>query len=150
MNKIQLLFILSKTKNPFKLRMRGSSMGPILHDGDTIVVCQKDGYSVGDILVYRYKENELLIHRLLKIEGDRYFCKGDSAFRLEDISQEQIIGAVITKNDSNNNAEFVKASLGINGIFRKCGYNLETAKKTPEYLDYERKYLEAGNEIQNN
>ena len=41
MNKIQLLFILSKTKNPFKLRMRGSSMGPILHDGDTIVVCQK-------------------------------------------------------------------------------------------------------------
>lgn len=100
--------------------------------------------------MYRYKENELLIHRLLKIEGDRYFCKGDSAFRLEDISQEQIIGAVITKNDSNNNAEFVKASLGINGIFRKCGYNLETAKKTPEYLDYERKYLEAGNEIQNN
>ncbi len=83
--KIQkILMFRSRIKKPFRLSVAGNSMLPILHAGDSILVCRKDIYEEGDILVFFYKQNELLVHRLLKIKNGRYFCKGDNAFRLED------------------------------------------------------------------
>ena len=120
----------------------GISMVPVLHDGDTVSVCRKDGYEVGDILVFVYKSGELLVHRLLKVENDRYFCKGDNSFRLEDVDADHIIGAVILENDAHRNDSFISASLRINGIFRRCGYDIAKTRETAEYQAYSMKYLQ--------
>lgn len=138
----KILLLRSKIKKPFNLIVAGISMLPILHEGDTVSVCRKDSYEIGDILVFFYKQNELLVHRLLKIEKDRYFCKGDNAFRLEDISDEQILGAVLLENDLHKTEEFINDSYRINRIFRSYKYNIELTKQDPEYRLYQNKYLE--------
>lgn len=138
----QILLLRSKIKKPFNLTVEGISMLPILHAGDTIAICRKDSYEIGDILVFFYKQNELLVHRLLKIEKNRYFCKGDNAFRLEDISEDQIIGAVLLESDPHKTSEFIDASYRINRIFRRCKYDAELTKQEPEYELYRKKYLE--------
>lgn len=81
------------------------------------------------------------MHRLLKTENGRFFCKGDNSFRLEDIEKKDIIGAVQLEIDVHNTPEFVAASYSISRIFRKCRYNAERTKSTDEYLQYANKYL---------
>ena len=120
---IALLRLRSKIQKPFSLTVSGVSMLPVLHDGDVISVCGRDDYAVGDILVFAYKNGGILVHRLLKIENGRYFLKGDNALRLEDVSKEQIFGAVLLEEDPHRTAEFISASYQISRIFRKCGYN---------------------------
>lgn len=137
----QLLMLRSQIKKPFELTVDGTSMLPVLQPGDIIEVCAKDNYSIGDILVFFYKEDTLLVHRLLKIANNRYFCKGDNSFRLEDIEKKDIIGAVLIKSDVNNTPEFIAASYSINRMFRKCGYNMEIVMSTTEYSQYVDKYL---------
>lgn len=137
-----VLLLRAKSGKPFDLTVSGVSMLPVLHENDTISICRKDRYEIGDILVFFYKQDELLVHRLLKIEGDRYFCKGDNAFRLEDITEEQILGAVLLENDPHRSAEFIADSYKINRLFRKCGYDTEKVKQEPEYRLYRKKYLE--------
>ena len=141
----QSLLLLTKIKRPFELTVNGMSMFPILYSGDNIKVCAKDDYSIGDIIVFFYKENTLLVHRLLKIENGRYFCKGDNSFRLEDVEKKDIIGAVQLEYDAHNTPEFIAASYSISRIFRKCGYNTDIIKLTDEYLHYADRYLKKTN-----
>lgn len=140
--RLLLLSILKKEKKTFKLTVSGTSMLPILQPGEIIQVCAKDTYVVGNILVFVYKKKSLLVHRLLKIEGGRYFCKGDNSFRLEDIEKSNIIGAVILESDRNSSAEFISASYAIHKVFQKNGYDLLATKTSIEYLEYQKKYLE--------
>lgn len=137
----QLLLLRSKVKKPFELRVDGISMLPILHPGDSIKVCAKDEYTVGDILVFFYKDDSLLVHRLLKVENGRYFCKGDNAFRLEDIEKQNIVGAVMLDHDANNTPDFITASYSMSRIFRKMGYNSDKMKSSAEYAEYAQNYL---------
>lgn len=135
------LLLRAKIPRPFPLTVEGTSMLPILHPGDIVNVCAKENYSVGDILVFFYKEDALLVHRLLKVENGRYFCKGDHSFRLEDMEKKDIVGTVLLESDPNNTPEFLAASMAVHRIFRKCGYNAEITKLTPEYAEYANKYL---------
>lgn len=137
----KLLIFKSKIKQPFELTVEGTSMLPILHPGQRIKVCAKDDYSIGDILLFFYKNDILLVHRLLKIENGRYFCKGDNSFRLEDVEKSAILGAVIQIKDVNNTPEFISASYTINRVFRCCGYDIEKTRLTPEYTAYWQNYL---------
>jgi len=54
-----------------------NSMEPILSVNDLIVTKKQDSYSVGDIVVYR-SNNELIIHRIVRIEQEKIVTKGDS------------------------------------------------------------------------
>ena len=137
----QLLILRSRLKKQFEITVDGTSMLPILHPGDSIQICAKDDYFVGDILVFFYKNENLVVHRLLKIENERYFCKGDNAFRLEDIVKNDIIGAAILESDANNKPEFIDASYLISRIFRENGYNIKKTKMSLEYSDYAKNYL---------
>lgn len=138
---VKLLFLHSKQQNSFELKVSGVSMLPVLHDGDTISACRQEVYTPGDILVYVYKHGEVLVHRLLRIENERYFCKGDNAFRLEDIAAAQIIGAVKLARDPHRSKAFLDASYQMSRVFRLCGYNVEITKQTREYLTYYQTYL---------
>lgn len=136
-----IMTIIMNHKGCCDITIRGTSMEPVLYDGETHSLIKKDRYAEGDILVYEYKNEGLLAHRLLKIENNRYFCKGDNSFRLEDITEEQIIGK-IQVDDPNNTSEFIEASYKISKLFRKCRYNHEEIIKQDEYIVYKRKYLE--------
>lgn len=137
-----LLFLRAKVPYSFEIIVHGTSMQPILHDGDTITLCRKDEYVPGDILVFAYNYGAILVHRLLKIENGRYICKGDNAFRLESVKPEQIAGAVILDNDPHRNSAFLEASLKINHIFHRCRFDKELTRKTKEYQAYYQTYLE--------
>jgi signal peptidase I len=57
----------------------GISMNPLLHAGDLVVSRAAPAYHVGDVVLYK---NQILhrevLHRILKIQGDRFFFKGDN------------------------------------------------------------------------
>lgn len=135
------LLLCVKMKLPFELMVDGTSMVPIFRPGDRIVVRSKDEYIVGDILVFLYKNDDLLVHRFLQTKNGRILCKGDNSFRVEDILPEQILGAVQLDSDPNRTEDFIAASLLVNKIFRKCGYNVDIVKQRPEYIEYKNKYI---------
>lgn len=136
-----ILNVMMEFKGNCDITIKGTSMEPVLHDGESYKLKKQEEYAIGDILVYEYKNEGLLAHRLLKIEQNRYFCKGDNSFRLEDIPKDQIIGRIETV-DPNNTPEFIEASYKISKLFRKCRYSHEEIIKQDEYIEYRRKYLE--------
>lgn len=128
-----------KLKRSTKITVTGISMEPTLKEGDIITVAPQDSYCVGDILVFFYKQGELLVHRLLEIKDDTYYCKGDNAFRLEDIKDCQIMGKVIEAargkiplelEISNRVAEL---SLEVNREFIRRRYDVDSTKDTIIY-----------------
>ena len=130
-----------KKNDFFAIIVSGNSMEPILCDGEYILAKKDRQYKIGDILIFSYKQQAILVHRLLKINAGRYFCKGDNSFRIEDVSYEQILGKVIISNDVNNNFDFITASLEIGNIMRCCGYDTNKVMATEAYKKYKEKYL---------
>ena len=128
-----------KTGKTVTITVAGISMQPTLYEGDRITIQRRSKYNVGDILVFVYKNSMILTHRLLRIDNDCFYCKGDNAFRLEDIAYDQIIGAVIMINgkiperwDSNE----IQMSYAVNRAFVRNRYDTEITKTTIEYQEY--------------
>ena len=72
------------------------SMAPTLNIYDVILLELTQDVKIGDIITYKY-ENELITHRIMKIDGDKLITKGD-ANNTEDksITKDAIIGKVIS------------------------------------------------------
>ncbi len=47
-----------------------------------------------DILLYVRASGQLVLHRLIKRDGDRYLIRGDNTYGLEPVRREQIVGVV--------------------------------------------------------
>ena len=125
------------------ITVTGVSMEPLLRAGDAVTIRWAESYKVGDILVFLYKNNELLIHRLLRIKDQRYFCKGDNAFRLEDVLYEQVFGKVVKVNGEDVPSavpQQIELSYMVNRTFRKNGYQVDETKKSGIYRFYQ-KYI---------
>ena len=134
----KLLFANLCAGRDMTIKVIGVSMEPTFFEGDSVTVQRSESYHIGDILVFTYK-GELLIHRLLKIENGRYFCKGDNAFRLEDMTIEEIAGKVILHNGqplAPCPAHLISLSYLVNRTFRKCGYDLSKTKQSGIYRFY--------------
>ena len=135
----KLLSSLIKIKGEANITVTGIRMNPTLCEGDVITIRKYDDYEIGRILVFTYKNGELLVHRLLK-KDDRYYCKGDNAFRLEDIEYHQILGQVVTAN-GNTVVSWPKwkadLSYQINREFYRCRYDVEKTKESNIYKFYE-------------
>ena len=130
---------------PFEITVVGDSMNPLLFEGDSVTIQPCKNYYVGDILVFTYKNDELLIHRLLLKKDGRYFCKGDNSFRLEDMTPEQVIGKVILINGRETplcSEKHISLSYAINHRFRKLAYDIEKTKQTKIYRLYKKIILE--------
>ena len=141
MEKTKLLKALLAVHGRCVITITGGSMLPILQHGQDVTVLRQSDYKPGEILVYAYKEEGLLAHRLLKWENDRYFCKGDHSFRIKDITGEQILGKIDLAQDPHNTDAFIRASYSIGRLFRKCGYNPDITKAHPLYVEYAHTYL---------
>jgi signal peptidase I len=147
----KLIEIRRKSNRPFEITVQGVSMLPVLKQGDVITIQKQGNYKIGDILVFNYKNNELLVHRLLMIKNNKYYCKGDNAFRLEDIKSEQIVGKALSKV-SNGKSDEIRCSklklkvicyfsIQINKVFVKSRYNIEKAKLSFYYKIFDFLYL---------
>ena len=127
------------------ITVTGVSMEPSLYATEVVTIRRAESYEVGDILVFLYKNNELLIHRLLRIKDKRYFCKGDNAFRLEDVEHEQIFGKVVKVNGKDLSSVapcHIELSYMVNRVFRQNGYRIDETKKSGIYRFYRK--LSAG------
>ena len=134
----KLLPTILKSKGQAEITVMGISMNPTLFEGDKAIIKKCDEYRIGDILVFNYKNEGILIHRLLKCDG-RYFCKGDNAFRLEDIEYNQIIGKAVLVNNTSIQPwdEWkVKLSYSVNREFVKLHQDISKVKKSNIYRLY--------------
>lgn len=126
-----------------EITVTGDSMEPFLKEADIVSIQPCNQYRPGDILIYLYKE-ELLIHRLLFVKNGKLYCKGDNAFRLEDVLPSDIFGKVIAAKRGDNTVffhpedmeRFLDLSAKVSAAFRKCGYNREKTKNTAIYQTY--------------
>ena len=77
----------------------GSSMEPELHRGDLAVVRKQSVYRAGDVVLYDSSElGSKVLHRIVRVEGDRFVLKGDNNSFLdpERVTEEQIVGSLWT------------------------------------------------------
>lgn len=142
----RLLFVQTRIGRDAVIAVTGVSMNPTLYEGDTVTLRRCEDYAPGDILVFTYKTGELLIHRLMK-KDERYYCKGDNAFRLEDVTREQIAGKVVLVNGKPPKqwaAWKIQLSFNVNRAFFACGYAIEKTRLTDICRYYENIILKRG------
>ena len=135
----------------FNVNITGHSMFPILNKKDVVVVKRSDIYQRGDIIVFDYGENVYIIHRILYCgRNSQYYCKGDNAFRIEIISEEDILGKVIFVKRDNGVLtlpvvadKFITLSLAVNQEFLNNHCKLRKTMKSIVYKEYikERDFL---------
>lgn len=81
----------------FELSPRGKSMLPLIHEGRDLVTLIKapDVLSVDDIALYKRKNGQFVLHRVMRVQDGIYSMCGDNHARLEcGIERSQIIGKV--------------------------------------------------------
>lgn len=93
------------------------SMTGAIEAGDAIIIKKTDSYAVGDVITYfPADENFSVTHRIVRMEGDKFYTKGD-ANQSEDpdpVLIEQIAGKVAVKLDKVGYfIEWLKSPVGI-------------------------------------
>lgn len=93
------------------------SMTGAIEAGDAIIIKKSDSYAVGDVITYfPADENFSVTHRIVRMEGDKFYTKGD-ANQSEDpdpVLIEQIAGKVTVKLDKVGYfIEWLKSPVGI-------------------------------------
>lgn len=145
-----VLPLLLRVKGQADIAVRGISMEPALLAGDRITVTAAKQYAIGDIVVFPYKNEGLVVHRLLKIENGRYFCKGDNALRLEDMTASAILGRVTAVNGvppTPWETWKTTCSLAVHRLFRRLGYDRAAVKTTDLYRAYYHLILQKESDI---
>ena len=94
-----LALLRSLQGKPFPVSVHGISMNPTLWQGDEVLVQRFSSYTPGDILVYDYGKEGLLIHCFLYLKHGLYHCRGDNTVRIERIAHKRIIGKVLSFSD---------------------------------------------------
>lgn len=75
--------------------VEGSSMEPVYHQGDLIIVRSADYYQIGDIVAYRHLQmGKYVIHRIISEDLNRFILQGDNNTWTDGFkpSQAEIIG----------------------------------------------------------
>ncbi len=93
------------------------SMTGAIEAGDAIIIKKSDSYAEGDVITYFPADESFSVtHRIVRIEGDKFYTKGD-ANPSEDpdpVSIEQIAGKVTVKlNKVGYFIEWLKSPAGI-------------------------------------
>lgn len=86
---------LLKEKRKVIFRVKGGSMRPFLWEGDTVRIAPvvSGGLRKWDI-VLAHTDFGVLLHRVVRIQGDKIILAGDANRRLEQTDRENIIGVV--------------------------------------------------------
>ena len=81
----------------FSFPIHGTSMQPLLHTNDLVILKSIDGkLKKGDMVFYRRDNGQFVLHRIRKVKKDSYTFVGDHQCQLEHgILPSQCIGKVI-------------------------------------------------------
>ena len=141
-NQNALLRLMIKKNMEINISVSGISMEPTLFEGDIIHIVS-GMYKVGDILVYIYKNNELLVHRYVGMMEEQLLCKGDNSFRIEDIEECAVLGKV---DSVEHNGEIYRLppfpeslaemSKEIGKLFKKNKYNVFVTQNELLYKEF--------------
>jgi signal peptidase I len=76
----------------------GTSMEPLLHAGDLVIVRERPPYAVGDVVAYQSPQlHTVVLHRIVARDGSRYVFKGDNNtwFDAYHPTKDQLIGRMV-------------------------------------------------------
>ncbi len=79
-----------------KLTVTGNSMQPMFcHGRDSVMLVPlSEKQKTGDIILYRRKNGQYILHRILELTETGYMCCGDNQTEKETVEQEQLIAVV--------------------------------------------------------
>ena len=78
------------------LRLRGYSMRPFLeNDRDKALFTKPSVVKVGDPVLAEIAPGHFVLHRIIRLEGERVTLRGDGNLGNEECRRENIVGAVI-------------------------------------------------------
>lgn len=78
------------------LRLKGYSMRPFLEDNrDKALMCKAVNPQVGDPVLAEISDNHYVLHRIIRIEGERVTLRGDGNIGTEACRLQDVKGAVI-------------------------------------------------------
>ena len=89
------------------LPFRGVSMLPMLRQGKDSVELSPmpERLKKYDLPVYRRKNGQYVMHRVIAVREDHYICLGDNTLKFEHIYPEQMIGVVSAFKRGNKRIE---------------------------------------------
>ncbi len=75
---------------------KGTSMLPMLRPGkDSVTIKREDRISKNDVVLYKRKNNQFVLHRIVRKTKDKYVMRGDNQWFFErGVSREMIIGVM--------------------------------------------------------
>lgn len=85
-----------KDGGQFVLFPRGTSMNPTLYEGkDCVVLVEIQEPRLFDIMLYRRKSGQFVLHRIMKIKNGKYTMCGDNQYLFEKgIERNQLLAVV--------------------------------------------------------
>lgn len=122
------------------IKVLGDSMLPIIVNGSTHIIIQKQTYCLGDVIAFYYPADKTcVVHRIVECLHDSYVCKGDNSFRLELVDIHNVIGKVIGLISIDKRILSLSHDIGKLFIELKC--DIEKTKQTDTYKKYYKEYL---------
>ena len=92
------LYLLLETQLEYgsaQLTVTGTSMTPTFREGRDLVRLEKNRpLRRGDVILYRRDNGRYVLHRLMRMDGERLVCCGDRQTELETIRGEQVLAVV--------------------------------------------------------
>ena len=81
------------TYGSFAYKIKGVSMLPLLkQDRDVVAIVQKkDRLHPMDVAFYK-RNNDYVLHRVIKATDDGYLIRGDNTYVLEHVKEERVLG----------------------------------------------------------
>ena len=78
-----------------RLIVTGSSMLPTLRQGRDSVVLKRPGtLQRGDIILYRRRSEQYVLHRIIRVREGGLLCCGDNQWQTERVEQDQVLAVV--------------------------------------------------------
>lgn len=75
---------------------KGSSMRPLLKEGKTYVIVQPiaDDLTVGQLPLFAVSKGVYMIHRIIGVEDNAYYTRGDNCISTEKVPKKKVLGVV--------------------------------------------------------
>ena len=90
-----------KLNSSFNLKVKGNSMRPFLrNDLSKVLLIKPEDLRKNDICLFKYQD-KVVLHRLRKIDEDKFYFVGDAQKHYEIVSKENIIAKVEVINNKN-------------------------------------------------
>ncbi len=91
---LSIIEAMKKSTGKLELAVHGTSMSPLMDDGDNIIFKKTNKYHVGDIIVFERTQGTVITHRLLFKTRKHLYIKGDATVAIDKVDNESIIGTV--------------------------------------------------------